>query len=102
MHEDRLPASYKPVISAWRDRILDFVVSGKPPCEEYIQEGGGRGRRGLVVDKDGVRDVRETEWLDNDNGRRRRLFELAQRIGGDAGCDMLWMDVGRRFLMTGA
>jgi carboxylesterase type B len=101
VHEERLPASYKPVISAWRDRILDFVVSGKAPCGEYIQ--GGRGeRRGLVVDKDGVRDVAETEWPDNDDGRRRRLFELAQRIKGDAGCDVLWMDVGRRFLMKGA
>lgn len=101
VHEERLPASYKPVIGAWRDRILDFVVSGKPPCEEYIQ-GGRRERRGLMVDKDGVRNVGEAEWLDNDDGRRRRLFELAQRVKGDAGCDVLWMDVGRRFLMKGA
>ncbi|OSS46345.1 hypothetical protein B5807_08655 [Epicoccum nigrum] len=102
VHEERLPASYKPVIGAWRDTILDFVVSGKPPCEEYIREGKRGGRGGLVVDKDGVRGVREKEWLDNDNGRRRRLFELAQRVKGDAGCDVLWMDVGRRFLMKGA
>ena len=55
-----------------------------------------------MVDKDGVRNVGEAEWLDNDDGRRRRLFELAQRVKGDAGCDVLWMDVGRRFLMKGA
>lgn len=93
VHEDRLPQSYKPVISAWRDKILDFVVSGKPPCEEYIHKGR-RERSGLMVNKDGVRNVEETEWLDNDSGRRRRLFELAQRVKGDAGCDVLWMDVG--------
>lgn len=98
--EERVPESYKPVIGQWRDTILDFVVSGRPPCEEYVREGR-RERRGLMVNKDGVRDVGDEEWLDNDEGRRRRLFELAQRARGDAGCDVLWMDVGRRFLMKG-
>ncbi|KAF1928965.1 alpha/beta-hydrolase [Didymella exigua CBS 183.55] len=98
--EDRLPESYGPVVSKWRDTILDFVVSGKAPCEEYIAEGR-KGRKGLMVSKDGVRDVGEEEWLDNDGGRRRRLFELAQKVKGDGGCDVLWMDVGRRFLMKG-
>ena len=100
VHEDRLPESYKPVITTWRDTILDFVVSGKPPCEEYIREGR-KEKRGLMVNKNGVRDVEEQEWLDYDESRRRRLFELAQRVKGDAGCDVLWMDVGRRFLMKG-
>lgn len=98
--EERLPGSYKPVVSKWRDTILGFVVSGTPPCEEYVREGR-KGRRGLIVNKEGVRDVGEEEWLDNDQGRRRRLLELAQRVRGDAGCDVLWMDVGRRFLMKG-
>jgi carboxylesterase type B len=100
VHEDRLPEDYKPVIQKWRDTVLDFVVDGTPPCQTYIEEGR-RERRGLVVNKEGVRDVREAEWLDNDESRRRRLFELAQRVKGDAGCDVLWMDVGRRFLMKG-
>jgi carboxylesterase type B len=98
--EDRLPRSYKAVVSKWRDTILDFVVSGKAPCEEYIKEGRQE-KRGLMVNKEGVRDVGEEEWLDIDEGRRRRLFELAQKVRGDAGCDVLWMDVGRRFLMKG-
>ncbi|KAJ4412753.1 hypothetical protein N0V91_000515 [Didymella pomorum] len=98
--EDRLPDSYRPVVSKWRDTVLDFVVSGKPPCEKYLGEGR-QGRRGLMVNKEGVRDVGEEEWLDNDQGRRRRLLELAQKVKGDAGCDVLWMDVGRRFLMKG-
>lgn len=98
--EDRLPESYRPVISKWRDTILDFVVSGKAPCEEYVGKER-RGRRGLMVNKDGVRDVGEEEWLDTDERRRRRLFELAYRVKEDAGCDVLWMDVGRRFLMKG-
>ncbi|RYE44607.1 MAG: hypothetical protein EOP21_07090 [Hyphomicrobiales bacterium] len=88
------------MISKWRDTILDFVVSGKAPCEEYVGKER-RGRRGLMVNKDGVRDVGEEEWLDTDERRRRRLFELAYRVKEDAGCDVLWMDVGRRFLMKG-
>ncbi|KAJ4384573.1 hypothetical protein N0V86_000173 [Didymella sp. IMI 355093] len=98
--EDRLPRSYKPVVSKWRDTILDFVVSGKAPCEEYVKEGRQE-KRGLMVNKEGVRDVGEEGWLGIDEGRRRRLFELAQKVRGDAGCDVLWMDVGRRFLMKG-
>ncbi|KAJ4363792.1 hypothetical protein N0V95_000986 [Ascochyta clinopodiicola] len=100
VHEDRLPENYKPIISAWRDRILDFVVSGKPPCAKYIGEGREE-RRGLMVSKDGVKDVGQEQWLENDERRRKRLFELANRVKGDAGCDVLWMDVGRRFLMKG-
>lgn len=100
VHEDRLPAEYEPVISAWRDRILYFVCGGKEPCGEYIGEGR-EGRKGLVVGEEGVREVGDEEWLENDGGRRRRLFELAQKVKGDAGCDVLWMDVGRRFLMKG-
>lgn len=100
VHEERLPQSYGPVVSAWRDRILDFVVSGKAPCAEYI-ERGRKERRGLMVDQDGVGEVAEQAWLENEERRRRRLFELSQRVKGDAGCDVLWMDVGRRFLMKG-
>ena len=100
VHEERLPEAYAPVVSKWRDTILDFVVDGTPPCGEYIS-AGTKERRGLMVNRDGVRDVGEAEWLHNDEGRRRRLFELAQRVKGDAGCDVLWMEVGRRFLMKG-
>lgn len=102
VHEDRLPEGYKSVIGAWRDVVLDFVVSGTAPCATYIGDKEGRGeRRGLVVGVDGVREVGEGEWLDVDGGRRRKLFELAQRVKGDEGCDVLWMEVGRRFLMKG-
>lgn len=100
VHEDRLPKSYAPVVKAWRDGILDFVVSGKAPCDEYIGQGR-KERRGLMVSESGVRNVGEDEWLENDEGRRRRLFELAERVKGDGGCDVLWIDVGRRFLMKG-
>ncbi|KAJ4318237.1 hypothetical protein N0V94_004519 [Neodidymelliopsis sp. IMI 364377] len=100
VHEERLPESYKPVIGAWRDRILDFVVSGKAPCAEYIVDGREE-RRGLMVNEKGVREVGDAEWLENDEGRRMRLFKLAEKVGGEKGCDVLWMDVGRRFLMKG-
>ena len=100
VHEDRLPGSYGPVISAWRDKILDFVVSGEAPCDEYTSKEREE-RRGLVLDEKGVRDVGDKEWLKSGEGRRRRLFELAERVKGDAGYDVLWMDVGRRFLTKG-
>ncbi len=100
VHEDRLPESYAPVVQRWRDVILDFVCKGVAPCEAYIGRGR-KERRGLMVNEKGVRMLSEEEWLENDEGRRRRLFELADRVGGDAGCDVLWMDVGRRFLMKG-
>ena len=100
VHEDRLPGEYAPVIRAWRDTIVDFVVSGKAPCEEYIGEEKGK-RKALIVDERGVREVEDGAWLDHDDGRRRRLFELAQRVAGDAGYDVLWVDVCQRFLMQG-
>lgn len=95
--EDRLPEGYGPVVQAWRDVIVDYMVGGKAPCEEYI--GGEGKRKGLIVDEKEVREVGEEAWLDNEAGRRRRLFELGQRAAGDAGCDVLWMDMCRRFLM---
>jgi carboxylesterase type B len=97
LHEDRLPEHYKPVISKWRDTILDFVIKGTPPCETYI----GKDRRALLVGDRGVEEVGSEAWLENDERRRARLFELAEQSAGDAGWDVLWVDVCRRFLMRG-
>lgn len=84
VHEDLLPQGYASVISAWRDEMLDFVVGGRAPWGEYM--GGEKGeRRGLVVDEKGVGEVGEGEWLDADDGRRRKLFELADRVAGGEG-----------------
>jgi carboxylesterase type B len=99
VHEDRLPSHYGPVVARWRDSILDFVTMGMPPCARFVGDGGER--RGLMVDESGVRDVDSEAWLENDEGRRRRLFDLARQIDADTGLDVLWVDVCRRFLMRG-
>ncbi|KAI4918512.1 hypothetical protein J4E90_002897 [Alternaria incomplexa] len=99
VHEDRLPSHYGSVVARWRDTILDFVTRGTPPCAEFVGVDGGR--RGLMVDEGGVREVGSEAWLENDEGRRRRLFDLARQIDADTGLDVLWVDVCRRFLMRG-
>jgi len=99
VHEDRLPSHYRSVVARWRDTILDFVNRGTPPCAEFVGVDGGR--RGLMVDEGGVREVGSEAWLENDEGRRRRLFDLARQIDADTGLDVLWVDVCRRFLMRG-
>jgi hypothetical protein len=45
--------------------------------------------------------VKREEYMEADNGRRSRLMELADKVGGDEGWDVLWVDVCRRFLMKG-
>ncbi|KAI8940587.1 hypothetical protein NX059_001861 [Plenodomus lindquistii] len=100
VHEDRLSAKYAPVILQWRDTILDFVVKGTPPCPEYLAWGKVVGDA-LLVDQEGVREVARHEYMSCDEGRRSRLFALAEEIAGDDGWDVLWVDVCRRFLMRG-
>jgi carboxylesterase type B len=100
VHEDRLPEQYKPVIARWRDTILDFVIDGTPPCERYIGKAG-EDRKALLVGEQGVREVDRTEYMEKDERRRSRLFELADHVAGDAGWDVLWVGVCRRFLMRG-
>ncbi|KAF2847321.1 hypothetical protein T440DRAFT_212516 [Plenodomus tracheiphilus IPT5] len=96
VHEDRLPAHYDSVISRWRNTILDFVTDGTPPCSTYP---GKRqdcvDRKALLIDGDGVREVERHEYMDNDDGRRSRLFDLADKAAGFAGWDVLWVDVCR-------
>lgn len=97
-HEEQLPESYRPAISEWRDRMLDFIVDGKPPCKRFIAE---KGRHALLVDKDGIREITDENYLGCDEQRRRRLFALAEKVAGEDGLDVLWVDVCRRFLMQG-
>jgi carboxylesterase type B len=95
-HEERLPEHYAPIVSTWRDTMLDFAIKGTPPCEKYDMGG-----EALLVSEQGVRQVDKEAYLNNDERRRARLFELAEQVAGDRGCDVLWVDVCRRFLMNG-
>lgn len=96
VHEDRLPQGHRESVALWRDRILDFAVSGNPPCKRFGGEGNA-----LVVDGEGVREVGKEAYLGSDERRRERLFGLAEQIKGRYGRDVLWVDVCRRFLMKG-
>ncbi|KAF2445886.1 hypothetical protein P171DRAFT_484540 [Karstenula rhodostoma CBS 690.94] len=100
VHEHVLPERYGPVVRAWRD-VLEFVGVGKSPCAELSTRDGGGGRKGVVVNREGVREVDEEGWLGSDGGRRGRLFELARDVKSDEGRDVLWVEVCRRFLMKG-
>jgi carboxylesterase type B len=101
-HGHLLPAQYRPVISEWRSRIVDFVGNGKAPCATFMagQGGGENGgnRKALVVNEKSVREEGEKEWMGE---RREKLFELADRVDRERGWDVLWVDVCRRFLMRG-
>jgi carboxylesterase type B len=99
VHESRLPSHYRPVIAQWRNSILDFVVRGTSPCARFVGADGER--RGFMVGEEGVGEVGSETWMENDEGRRKRLFDLAQRINADTGLDVLWVDICRRFLMRG-
>ncbi|KAF2032532.1 alpha/beta-hydrolase [Setomelanomma holmii] len=92
-----LPKGYGPVIASWRDKMLDFVVDGTAPCKPWDELEG----RGLVIDKDGVREVEKEAYIHSDGERRRQLMELADRLDREEGWDVLWVDICRRFLMKG-
>lgn len=94
--EEKLPEGYAAVIASWRDKILGFVRDGTAPCEAYGEKG-----RALMVNDKGAREVERAEYMDSDEGRRRRLMELAEKVDGKEGWDVLWVDVCRRFLMKG-
>lgn len=96
-YEERLNAEYRTVVRAWRDKLLDFMVSGKALCAEWTRERGSA----LLVDSTGVRETIDEKYLDADSQRRRRLFALAEAIDGETGWDVLWEGVCRRFLMAG-
>lgn len=95
--EDKLSADYQTIVTAWRNRIIDFVVSGKAPCEPWRDVKSGA----LVIDQNGVREMQGKELMDADGGRRRRLLELADRVDPVHGRDILWNVLCRRFLMNG-
>jgi carboxylesterase type B len=97
-HEEQLPERYRPVVSEWRDKMLDFIIQGKPPCERFIAE---KGRNALLINENGVKKITDEDYLSYDEQRRQRLFTLADKVAGEDGLDVLWVDVCRRFLMQG-
>lgn len=97
-HESQLPKRYESVVSDWRNKMLDFIAKGKPPCEKFIS---GKTRKALLISESGLQEVTDEHYLDCDGKRRRKLHDLADQVAGDSGLDVLWIDVCRRFLMQG-
>ncbi|KAL9118840.1 MAG: hypothetical protein Q9187_004604 [Circinaria calcarea] len=93
-YEDRLSADYKVVIQQWRDRVIDYIVSGKGPWVQWTADN----RAALVVSNGGVSEREENEYMGN---RRQKVLAFAEDEGGERGCDLLWEGVCRRFLMKG-
>ncbi|KAK5112362.1 hypothetical protein LTR62_004325 [Meristemomyces frigidus] len=94
--ESRVDAEYRDVIADLRDRILTYAVDGQAPWKAWEPEVGCA----LLVGAEGVRMVGEEEYM-GPECRRGRLLALAEKERGEDGCDVLWDEVCRRFLMKG-
>ena len=96
-YEDRLDDEYQPVVEEFRQRILAYAVAGEEPWPAWTEDKGAA----LLIDRNGVRVVGKQEYMDEES-RRGRMLALADKEAGPDGCDVLWSDVCRRFLMKGA
>ena len=83
------------IVREWRQRVLEYVVSGKTPWLAWTNDEG----LALVVGSQGCTVQRFEEYAGHGT-RRGRLLALAERLGED-GRDVLWEQVCRRFLMKG-
>jgi carboxylesterase type B len=88
-----LPQGYSTVVAQWRDAILGFACKGEWMGKRFTEGGSA-----VLVGKDGVREVQREEYM---KGRREALMALADEVDAEDGWDILWVDVCRRFLMSG-
>jgi len=120
IEQDAKDPQYKPftTLLQWRERILTYAATGEAPWTEWESDsfdagglvvgknGGGGGDKtkkgvAMVVGNEGMEEQDEDVYLDEDEARRRKLFELAQKCDAEKGWDTLWEGVCRRFLMAG-
>ena len=95
-YEDRLDQEYRAVIEEFREKISAYIVGGEEPWPAWTEEVGSA----LVVDREGVMVVGKQEYM-GEGGRIGRVLALVEKEAGENGCDVLWNDVCRRFLMRG-
>ncbi|KAK5123122.1 hypothetical protein LTR85_003320 [Meristemomyces frigidus] len=95
-YEHTLDEIYRASIRAFRDKIISYVTSGQAPWLGWTEEKG----TALIVDQKGPRVVGKDVYMGHDT-RRGQLLALAEKEAGQDGCDVLWSDVCRRFLMEG-
>jgi len=82
------------VVKEWRDRILRFVVEEDAPWELWHDEDG----KALRVADQGVSVEEKGSYLDENEGRRKRLLAIAEKEKGEEGWDFLWEGVCRQWL----
>ena len=95
-YEDRLDEEYQAVIRELRERIIQYTVAGKAPWPAWSEAGG----EALAVERTGLRLLGKDDYM-GPSSRRGKLLALAEKEDGEAGCDLLWSGVCRRFLMQG-
>lgn len=94
--EERLDEQYKGVIHEFREKIIQYAVTGEEPWPAWTEDKG----KAMVVGKDGLQIVGKQDYMGEDT-RRGKLLALAEAEGGDGGADLLWDGVCRQFLMGG-
>ncbi len=98
-YDDWLDTRMLDVVRQWRDRILDFVYEGDEKSWPAWDDTDGKALR---VTKEGLRVDGKDQYMNTeDGGRRKKLFEVAQREKRDQGADHLWEGVCRRWLDSG-
>lgn len=95
-YEDRLDDEYLAIVREFREKIIRYLVAGEEPWPIWTEEEG----LALVVGREGVRVVGREVYM-GPATRRGKLLVLAERERGERGCDVLWDEVCRRFLMSG-
>lgn len=93
-YEDRHDQTSRKSIQSWRDLILKFIHDGTAPCPDFSEVRGG-----LLIDRAGVTAVPEHELPGA--ARRQKLWDLAWAEKGDAGLDIMWEGLCRRWLDQG-
>lgn len=91
-----LDDTYKAVIREFREKVLQYVMTGEEPWPAWT-EGEGKA---LVVGKQGLRVIGKEEYVGGET-KRGKLLALAEEEAEEDGADLLWDGVCRRFLMGG-
>lgn len=92
-YDDQLKPETLEILRNWRDKVLDFVYE-EEPWIEWDEKNG----KALRVSKQGVKVEGVEGYLEEEEGRRRNLTEIAKDEKGEDGLDFLWEGVCRQWL----
>lgn len=92
-YETRLSSQYRRIVQEWRSRIIAYIATGVAPWQSWRAQGVG-----LQIGKEKIVECSAADLLGE---RRTKLLAFAEKERGPNGCDYLWEDVCRRWLMKG-